>query len=114
MNICLPFAVIEPILDRLNAQIWFAKASKPSTAQSIANIQRRLNQAQVPISVELGRASITVGEMLNVNVGDVIQLDQYVKGLLDVKIGNQVKFQGTPGVSSNRIAVQIGKIVREG
>jgi flagellar motor switch protein FliM len=44
----------------------------------------------------------------------VIQLDQYVKGLLDIKIGNQVKFQGTPGISENRVAVQIGKIVREG
>lgn len=114
MNICLPFAVIEPILDRLNAQIWFAKTSKPSTAQSIANIQHRLNQAKVPVSVELGRASITVGEMLHIGVGDVVQLDQYVKGFLDVKIGNHVKFQGTPGVSGNRIAVQIGKIVREG
>lgn len=114
MNICLPFVVIEPILDRLNAQIWFAKASKPSTAQSIANIQHRLNQAQVPVTVELGKATITVGELLNINVGDVIQLDQYVKGLLDIKIGNQVKFKGTPGVSENRMAVQIGKIVREG
>ncbi|NLY74779.1 MAG: flagellar motor switch protein FliM [Firmicutes bacterium] len=114
MNICIPFAVIEPILDRLNAQIWFAKASKPSTAQSIANIQHRLNQAQVRVTVELGKAEITVGELLSINVGDVIQLDKYVKSFLDIRIGNQVKFQGTPGVSGNRIAVQVGKIVREG
>lgn len=114
MNICIPFAVIEPILDRLNAQIWFAKASKPSTAQSIANIQHRLNQAQVRVTVELGKAEITVGELLSINVGDVIQLDKYVKSFLDIRIGNQVKFQGTPGVSDNRIAVQVGKIVREG
>jgi flagellar motor switch protein FliM len=64
--------------------------------------------------VELGRANITVGEMLNINVGDVIQLDQYVKELLDIKIGNQVKFKGAPGIFDNRMAIQIGKIVREG
>lgn len=114
MNICLPFIVLEPILDRLNAQIWFARSNKSSSAQSFAAIQQRLNQAQIKVTVELGKAIINVGELLHIAIGDVILLDQPVKGLLDIKVGNQVKFKGSPGVSANKMAVQVGKVTREG
>ena len=114
LNLCLPFMVLEPIVDRLNAQFWFASNHKASTAQSIAAIQQRLAQAQVQVTVELGTATIKVRELLNIEVGDVIQLDQSLKGLLEIKIGNQVKFKGGPGVSGSKMAVQIGQVVREG
>lgn len=113
MNICLPFSVLEPIIDRLNAQFWFARTSKFSTAQSISAIQNRLLQASVRLTVDLGKASITVGELLGISVGDVIQLEQPVKGLLPVKVGKNLKFMGSPGVSGSRMAIQIGQIVQE-
>ena len=114
MNICLPFAILEPILDRLNAQFWFARTTKASTEQSQAAIQYRVKLAEVQVAAELGKSTITVGELLNLTVGDVVQLDKGVKGLLEVKVGNQVKFKGTPGVFENHMAVQIAQIIREG
>ncbi len=113
MNVCMPFVVIEPILDRLNAQVWFTRKDKSAAANGIIALQNRLGQAKVPVIAELGRAQITVGELLNIAVGDVIELDQSVKGLMDIKIANQVKFRGSPGTSGNRMAIQIGQILRE-
>jgi len=115
MNICMPFAVIEPIIDRLNAQVWFTRSSRQvTTPENTAALQNRLNMAQVPVTAELGRANITVGELLQLQTGDVLQLDQSVKGLLEVKVGNQLKFKGTPGIVDNRMAIQIAQIIREG
>jgi flagellar motor switch protein FliM len=115
MNVCLPLAVLEPILDRLNAQVWFTRSSnKTSNNQSLSAIQQRLSQAAILVSAELGRATISVGELLTLAVGDVIELDQSVKGMLDVRVGNQIKFKASPGVSDNRMAVQVAKILREG
>ena len=115
MNVCMPFAVIEPILDRLNAQVWFTRSSRQvSNPENTAALQNRLNYAQVPVVAELGRATISVGELLHMQVGDVLQLDQLVKGLLEVKVGNQLKFKGTPGNIDNRMAIQIAQIIREG
>lgn len=113
MNICLPFAVLEPILDRLNTQVWFTRTTKPSTPQSFASIQIRLNQAEVPLAIELGKARISVGDLMNMNVGDVILLDKTVKSLLEVRVGNQIKFKGTPGVVDGRMGLQIVQVVRE-
>jgi flagellar motor switch protein FliM len=115
MNVCIPLAVLEPILDRLNAQVWFTRSSnKTSNNQSLSAIQQRLAQAAILVSAELGRATISVGELLTLAVGDVIQLDQSVKSLLDIRVGNQVKFKASPGISDNRMAVQVAKILREG
>ena len=115
MNVCLPLAVLEPILDRLNAQVWFTRSSnKTSNNQSFSAIQQRLAQASIQVSAELGRATISVGELLTLAVGDVIQLDQSVKALLDIRVGNQIKFKASPGVADNRMAVQVAKILHEG
>jgi flagellar motor switch protein FliM len=113
MNICLPFVVLEPIVDRLNAQFWFARTSKFSTAESISAIQNRLLQTSVRVTAELGKARITVGELLGIVVGDVIQLEQSTNGLLPVRVGNNFKFLASPGLSGSKMAVQIGQIVQE-
>jgi flagellar motor switch protein FliM len=115
MNVCIPLAVLEPILDRLNAQVWFTRSSnKTSNNQSLSAIQQRLAQAAIQVSAELGRATISVGELLTLAVGDVIQLDQSVKALLDIRVGNQIKFKASPGVAENRMAIQVAKILHEG
>jgi flagellar motor switch protein FliM len=115
LNVCIPLAVLEPILDRLNAQVWFTRSSnKTSNNQSLSAIQQRLSQAAIQVSAELGRATISVGELLTLAVGDVIQLDQSVKTLLDIRVGNQIKFKASPGVSDNKMAVQVAKILCEG
>lgn len=113
MNVCLPFAVLEPIIDQLNAQFWFARSGANSTEQSIASIQCRLEQARIRVTAELGQTVITVGELLNMAVGDVIQLEQPINQHLSVKIGNHTKFRGSPGIFGNRMAVQIDRIIKD-
>lgn len=114
MNICFPYAVLEPILDRLNAQFWFASAKKEVTPENRAALQERLSAAKIPVRVELGTSVITVRELLNLSYGDVIQLDQSIKQPLMLHVGNSEKFTAFPGLAGNKLAVQIHGILREG
>lgn len=114
MNLCFPYAVLEPVLDRLNAQFWFASAKKEVTPENRAALQERLSTAKIPVGVELGTTVITVRELLNLAPGDVIQLDQSIKNPLVLRIGNSEKFTAFPGLAGNRLAVQIHGILREG
>ncbi len=113
MNICLPFVLLEPIVNKLNAQFWFTRTSKSAINDSAPLIQNQLNKAMIEVSVELGTTMISVGDLLNIGVGDVIPLEKSVKGTLDIKIGNKIKYKGSPGVSGNKMGVQIGQIVQE-
>ncbi|HEY9721143.1 MAG TPA: FliM/FliN family flagellar motor switch protein [Oscillatoriaceae cyanobacterium] len=62
----------------------------------------------VPVSVMLGRAEMTVGDLQNLEEGDVIELDTTLGFPLDVTVGNK-HVLGKPGTSADgrRLAIQI-------
>jgi len=107
MNLCYPFALLEPVLDRLSSHIWFSSTKKKISPENIQSIKTRLSEAMVPIEVELGRTTISVGEMLSLAVNDVIKLDQSIKDPLVVKVGNEKKYYGFAGISNNKLAIQL-------
>lgn len=70
-------------------------------------MEQRVRAAKLPIIAELGTASITINEFLQLEVGDVIQLEQSIHEPLVVKIGHIPKFIGQPGKRNKKLAVQI-------
>lgn len=107
INLCYPYIVLEPILARLSSQYWYASSRRNFTPEDMRNLERKLKEAVVPVSVELGRTSISLRELLNLSIGDVIRLDQAVKAPLVVRVGEEEKYLGFPGIIKNRLAVQL-------
>lgn len=64
--------------------------------------------------VELGTATVTVAELLELAVNDVLQLETRVDGDISILVGQRVKFLCKPGLSGNKTAVQIVKVLDEG
>ncbi|MNI98019.1 Flagellar motor switch protein FliM [compost metagenome] len=63
---------------------------------------------------ELGESRLSIAEFLGLSVGDVISLNKTVDTGLSVKVGDKLKFIGSPGMIKDRVAVQIDEIVSEG
>lgn len=63
---------------------------------------------------ELGTSHISVSEFLSLSVGDVISLNKAVGTGLSIRVGDRLKFIGSPGTLKDRVAVQIDEIVSEG
>lgn len=114
MNLCLPHVVIEPIMPKLSGQYWFSSHKKVRDESERMRLEENLRTAKLPIIAELGKATITVGELLNLSKGDVIQLDQTIENKLKIRVGNHVKFRGQPGTVKGRMAVLIDEVVEEG
>lgn len=114
INLCIPHVVIEPIMPRLSVHHWFVSQKKTSAPEEVQALQARLHKAKLPIIAELGESKISVGEFLNLNVGDVISLQKPVDELLKIRIGEKLKFYGTPGTTRGKLALQITDIVDEG
>ena len=107
MNVCLPFLTLEDIMDKLNTKYWFS-TMQDRDEQSYADvIETAINKAQIPISAELGRSTITVWDFVNLQIGDVIKLNTNVEDELDIYVGNIVKFKALPGSASEKYAVKI-------
>ncbi|MFX3632924.1 MAG: flagellar motor switch protein FliM [Candidatus Pristimantibacillus sp.] len=114
INLCIPHVVIEPIMPRLSAHHWFVSQKKERIPEEVEMLEQRVNKAKLPIVAELGESSITIQEFLGLSVGDVISLNNPTDAGLRIKVGEKLKFIGSPGSVKDRIAVQVDQIVNEG
>jgi len=114
LHICLPYVSLENVVSKLNARYWFANASKTTSSESVSFLQQCLENTKVLIKVQLGKAELSVKDVLNLQVGDAIMLKRKKDDPLEVIIGDNVKFLARPGVLGSRIAVQIQTAIKEG
>jgi flagellar motor switch protein FliM len=114
INLCIPHVVLEPIMARLSTHQWFTSEKKSRAPEEIDALRLRVTKAELPIIAELGESRINVAEFLGLSVGDVISLNKPVKEGLSIRVGEKLKFIGSPGMVRDRVAVQIDEIVNEG
>ncbi|WP_110933110.1 flagellar motor switch protein FliM [Paenibacillus bouchesdurhonensis] len=114
INLCIPHVVIEPIMPKLSVHHWFVSQKKSRAPEEVNALRNRVNKAKLPIIAELGESQITIQEFLGLSVGDVISLNKPVHDGLAIRIGDRLKFIGSPGTIKDRVAVQIDEIVSEG
>lgn len=114
VTLCLPYPVLQPVLPRLVATRWFKKqVGRGTEAASAEAIRQRLATVQVPVTVELGQATILVGDFLDLAPGDIIRLDSRRGEDLLVRVGAGAKFLARPGVIGKRLAFQVSRVLHD-
>jgi flagellar motor switch protein FliM len=109
VTLCLPYAGLEPIKDKLQGLVQTDQLEVDSIWTE--RFRNCLKEVPVEIVVELGKADVTGREVLDLNIGDVIQLGTYSKDKLMVKVENSIKFAGYPGFHRGNQAIQISNSV---
>jgi len=113
INICIPYPVLENVITKLSTKFWFSMREKAATEESKETLEKKIEGTIVPIRVVLGRAELTVGEVAEIQIGDVVQLDTNVNRDLAVYVGDIYKFNARPGVKKNRVSVKVTGVIRE-
>lgn len=104
IDICMP--------DEVLAQI-FAGMEKHSTVlrkqleDRSDDIYHHLQDSDLEITAELGRATIRLRDLYNLNVGDVIDMNIKKDSAVSLRIGGRQWFSGLMGVDEKRMAVKI-------
>ena len=114
MSIFIPFNTLKPITNVLNPHIWIAgrkEQQQDPVARQFA-IQTVM-KAVLPMKVILGNADLTLGELLNLQVGDVIELDRNIDIPMVVQVANKKQFYARVGKSGKHLGVQITGVYRE-
>jgi len=113
MNVCFPYLILEDIISKLNVQHFISMSKKETSEEQLVTIQERLRLTSLPIIAYLGRTEITVNDLLDLNVGDVIRLNKRVEDLLEISIGGNKKFFGRPGIKGKKKAIKIVRSVTD-
>jgi flagellar motor switch protein FliM len=114
MSLFIPFNTLKPITNVLNPHIWIAgrKEQQQDPVARQAALQSMM-KAVIPIKVILGNAELTLKDLLNLTVGDVIELNQNIDKPLVVQVANKKQFQARVGRSRKNLGVQITGVYRE-
>lgn len=113
MNICLPYATLEPVIDKLNTKYWYSTMQSKQEESYEEKIEELIAKAAIPLKAVLGTSTITVSDFANLQRGDIIKLDSGIEDELTVYVGNIGKFKALPGSAEDNYAVRITSIIRE-
>jgi flagellar motor switch protein FliM len=116
ISMCIPYQVLQPVLENLTSQVWFGGAgpgTKAPDADSRGQMGDRISQVTLPITVELGETELTVESLLELQAGQVLRLNTSANGPLPIRVDDRVKFHGQAGLSGKNLAVQIVRAVTE-
>ena len=103
----LPYIFLEPILGNFSTKFWFEKTSSISSKDYQENIKKQIKSVKIPVRVMLGDTLITVRELLELQVGDVVMLNRKSDEDLEVVVGHSQKFYALPGLCNDQVAVKI-------
>jgi len=102
----IPYSTIEPIKQKLSSGFQ-VEADQTDKKIWTSIIRDQLMETDVNMLVNLGQTEITLRELMDLKVGDVIHLDQDATGEFDVTVEDVKKFKGYYGINHGNVAVQI-------
>jgi len=107
MNLCIPYNVIEPVMEELSSQSWFAVSRNESSSVATARLQRNLDQAGLQLSAVLAETTITLRDLAEMQPGDVIVTTQHHALPATLLIEGEPKYQAEIGQHRGRRAVRV-------
>jgi flagellar motor switch protein FliM len=109
ITMVLPYATIEPIKNKLNTT--FQTEVDRSDRELTDKMEEHLKNTHLNVVVNLGTVTVTLGDLINLSLGDVIPLTQDADGELNVLIEGVAKMKCLLGVSRGNRAVQVSRLM---
>jgi len=103
LSICLPYSMIEPIRELLDAGVQSDRGDHDECWEQA--LRDEILNAQVELSSYLGEVTLSMKELANLKVGDIIPLD--LPDMVDVFAAEMPVFKGQLGVSDGHYAVKV-------
>jgi len=106
MTLCLPFASLQPVLDRIVGPSVFTGKTVDTVAAAVA-MGTALGAAPIDVSVSFNTVSLASHEILELREGDVLPLHHPIGAPLTVKASGVPTFKAMAGRRGRRLACVI-------
>lgn len=110
VNVCLPYVFFEDILDQLSFRNWFHEGKEADGSDS-EQFARALQPVTVDLKVLLGESAMSIQNFLDMEEGDIVQLDNKSSKPLTMLIGGKPYFNVKPGTLKDKMAVEVLEFV---
>lgn len=103
--VVIPYSTIEPIKQKLSSS--FQSENDVVDTLWTRSMQEHVQNSEAIAVVKLGDAEMSIGDLVSLQVGDIIPLAQEVSGEVDLEIEDAKKMKCLMGVYKGNRAVQI-------
>ena len=107
MHMCMPYSMLEPIRDLLDAGVQSDQGEKDERWEKA--MQEEIKNASVELNSILGSTTLSLRELANLDVGDVVTLDD--SDDVVVNVSGVPLLKGTLGVSQGNYAIKVSKMI---
>lgn len=104
-TLCIPVATLQPVLDAIVAKPQLELTGAQAVA--VANLKTRMNDIPVDVTVMFEPISLTSGDLLQLEVGDVLPLRHPTNQPLTMTADGVAVAKAVPGSHGHRLACQI-------
>ncbi len=111
LSFCIPYPTLEPIANQLSSTSWYAASKKDLSEEHAEILYDRLRRVNIPLIAYVGAARMNMRELLELDEGDVIQLNRRVDEDFVLKIGGEYRYFIKPGIKRGHNAIRITKII---
>ncbi|MDP2828828.1 MAG: flagellar motor switch protein FliM [Sulfuricellaceae bacterium] len=106
-HVCLPYAMIEPIRDQLYSSMQGERLEVDERWTKL--FTKQIQVAEVNLVATLGEAPVTLGQILNMQAGDVISLD--IPEAIVAEVDGIPILECKYGVLNGQYALKVNKIL---
>ncbi|MDK9694539.1 MAG: flagellar motor switch protein FliM [Sulfurimonas sp.] len=110
MNICYPVIALEPVLPKLASRDLMLNETSTKKSRN-TELHVLLGGAKVSVEAMLGDAELTLRDVLELKVGDIIRLTSPADDISTVRVDGKDRFRGKIGLRRFRKSVLVTEII---
>ena len=107
-HVCMPYSMIEPIRDLLTSTLQADRAELDE--RWVSQMSQQVQDAEVELVANLGQAPVTLRQIIDLKVGDVISLD--VPEAVVAQVDGVPLFQCRYGQKNGQLALKVDRVLR--
>jgi len=102
-HVCIPYSTLEPIRDLLYSSMQGDQAEPDK--RWVTMLKKQVQMAEVDLVAQLAKTHLTIGDIMELRVGDVIPID--IDKFVEAKVDNVPVFECSYGTSNGQYALKI-------
>jgi flagellar motor switch protein FliM len=107
-HVCIPYSMIEPIRDQLTSTMQADRAE--ADERWVSQMAQQVQHAEVELVANLGHAPITLRQILDLRLGDVISLD--LPEAVVAQVDGVPLFQCHYGQKNGQLALKVDRVLQ--
>jgi flagellar motor switch protein FliM len=111
MSLCIPYNVIEPVIEKLSNQTWAAYKKNKKDNQLRSRLEGHLEAAKLEVTTVLADTTMNVNDLINLQVGDVILTEKPASSPLSLSVEGKRKYIGQLGQYRGNRAFKVTRAI---